>query len=106
MTNHTEAAAAEPLRLDMFEPEVGTIFTISFTDASFDLELREATALGRYIEGIHMRPPFSLLFVCPDQRVLEQGVYAIDHDRLGRQEIFIVPVAADADGVHYEAVFN
>lgn len=106
MTNHTEAAAAEPLRLDMIEPEVGTVFRMSFTDAEFDLELREAKPLGRFLEGIHMRPPFALLFVCPDRRVVAQGMYAMDHDRLGRLEIFIVPVAADEDGVHYEAVFN
>jgi hypothetical protein len=105
MTNQPEAAP-ELLRLDIIQPELGSVFTISFTDARFDLELREAKALKHYIEDIHPRPPFSLLFVCPDQRVLQQGIYAMDHDRLGRQEIFIVPVAADADGVHYEAVFN
>lgn len=105
MTNQPEAIAP-PLTLALFEPEVGSTFTISFTDGRFDLELREATALKYHDPQVHARHPFVLLFVCPDDRVLEQRTYAIDHERLGRLEIFIVPVAADADGVHYEAVFN
>ena len=55
---------------------------------------------------VQIRHPFALLFVCQDERVLEQGTYAIDHERLGRLEIFVVPVAANESGVHYEAVFN
>lgn len=90
----------------MFAAEVGTPFTIRFTDAQFDLVLREATALAHHMPHIHSRAPFSLLFVCTDNRILEQGNYAITHERLGVFEIFIVPVAEDADGVHYEAVFN
>jgi hypothetical protein len=106
MTNQPEAAVPPSLRLDMLEPEVGSIFTMSFVDAAFDLELREARPLGRLIEGVHERPPFTLLFVCSDRRVVAQGLYAMDHERLGRVEIFIVPVAEEADGIHYEAVFN
>jgi hypothetical protein len=105
MTNHPEAAAP-PLTLELFQPEVGSTFTIAFTDDSFALALREATAVGYHDPQIHKRHPFALLFVCPDPRVLQQGIYAIDHERLGKLEIFIVPVAADGDGVHYEAIFN
>lgn len=94
------------MSLELFQQEVGGRFTISFTDARFDLLLREATALKYHDPQIHARHPFSLFFVCPDQRVLNQGTYAIDHERLGRLEIFIVPVGADGDGVEYEAVFN
>jgi hypothetical protein len=105
MTNQPEAAVCV-LSLEMFEPEVGGAFTISFTDAQFDLRLREATALGHHASHIHTRPPFSLLFVCDDRRILGQGAYAIEHERLGMLEIFLVPVGADDDGVQYQAVFN
>lgn len=105
MTNQPEPAAPL-LTVLQFEPEVGSTFTISFTDARFELELREVQALKYHDPKIHARHPFSLVFVCPDERVLEQGVYAIEHERLGMLEIFIVPINADADGVHYEAVFN
>lgn len=105
MTNQSEAVAA-PLSLELFEPEIGSIFAISFIDARFELRLREATALKYRVADIHARAPFALLFVCPDQRVLEQGTYAMEHARLGDLEVFVVPTAADEDGVHYEAVFN
>lgn len=105
MTNQPEAVAPR-LTFEQFEPEVGSTFTISFTNARFELELREAAALKYHDPKIHARHPFSLLFVCPDERLLQQGVYAIEHERLGMLEIFIVPIKADADGVHYEAVFN
>lgn len=105
MTNQPKPAVPD-LHLALFEPEVGSSFTIAFTDARFELQLREATALKYHNPHIHTRHPFALLFVCPDQQVLEQGTYAIDHERLGKLEIFLVPTAADADGIHYEAVFN
>ena len=105
MTNQPDAAP-RPMSLEFFQQEVGGRFIISFTDASFELHLREAEALKYHDPQIHARHPFSLLFVCADQRVLSQGTYAIDHERLGRLEIFIVPVGADANGVEYEAVFN
>ena len=105
MTNQP-GGAATVLRLELFEPAVGEFFTIAFTDARFDLRLREVTALMHHIPHIHRRPPFSLLFVCPDRRILNQGIYAIEHERLGMLEIFLVPVGADEDGVQYEAVFS
>jgi hypothetical protein len=105
MTNHP-VGAAPLLRLELFEPAVDEVFTISFTDARFDLRLREVTALKHHVPQIHSRPPFSLLFVCPDRRILNQGSYAIEHERLGMLEIFLVPVGADENGVQYEAVFS
>lgn len=105
MTNHPDAAPPL-LTLELFQPEVGSTFGLAFPDARFALELREAKALAYRDPHVHSRHPFALLFVCPDQRVLQQGTYAIDHERLGMLEIFLVPVGADADGVQYEAIFN
>ncbi len=49
---------------------------------------------------------FSIVFRGPVDRLLPQGIYTLTHDRLGAQEIFIVPVARDEQGISYEAVFN
>lgn len=49
---------------------------------------------------------FSLLFHGPAAYPLHQGIYAFEHDRLARQEIFIVPVGRDQEGMQYEAIFN
>ena len=49
---------------------------------------------------------FSLLFRGPSGPALAQQIYAFEHDRLGRFDLFIVPVGQDAQGLAYEAVFN
>jgi len=50
---------------------------------------------------------FSLVFRGETTRALGQNTYAFDHSRLGRFEMFIVPVGREnQDGCYYEAVFN
>lgn len=90
----------------MFETAIGQVFAIPFDDASFELTLTEAKLLKHYHPEVHERPPFTLVFRCPDPRVLPQSIYAMEHDLLGALEIFMVPIAGDAQGVSYEAVFN
>ena len=53
-----------------------------------------------------LREPFSLLFRGPAESMLPQRSYALSNERTGQIEIFLVPVARDAAGVTYEAVFN
>jgi len=62
------------------------------------LELVEAAGDGK---------KFSLLFRGDAARSLLQDTYAFEHPRIGRFEMFIVPVGrADGSRCHYEAVFN
>jgi hypothetical protein len=49
---------------------------------------------------------FSIYFEGPAQAQLAQQTYQMDHERMGRVEIFIVPIAGDEKVVRYEAVFN
>ena len=49
---------------------------------------------------------FSLFFRGPADIYVPQGTYTLEHERLGALDIFIVPVARDADGFLYESVFN
>jgi hypothetical protein len=50
---------------------------------------------------------FSLRFVGPAQSPLGQDTYRLDHRRLGRLTIFMVPVGSlDATQCHYEAIFD
>ena len=51
-------------------------------------------------------PGFSLLFRAATADRLPQGMYPLAHDRLGRLDVFLVPVGRDADGLLLEAVFN
>lgn len=49
---------------------------------------------------------FSLLLKGPLNAPLEQGLYRLQHEILGTVDWMIVPVAKDAEGYLYEAVFN
>jgi hypothetical protein len=62
---------------------------------AISLSLTEAQALKPSgLPGI--RPPFSLIFVGRDSRVLPQRLYRLEP----------APVGRDAQGVRYQAVFN
>ena len=49
---------------------------------------------------------FSLLFDGPADRPLVQRTYPFEHERLGRFELFIVPVGNERGRLQYQAVFN
>jgi len=71
---------------------------------SLTLELAEARALELPTKG-GAREQFSLLFNGPAEPLLPQAIYTLENAELGTIEIFLVPVAADGEGVDYEAVF-
>lgn len=49
---------------------------------------------------------FSLVFRGPLEAFLPQRLYRVGHDVLGEFDLFLVPIAQDAEGFQYEAVFN
>lgn len=57
-------------------------------------------------QGAPRQEVFSLLFRGPAERPLGQGICPLEHERLGRLAIFLVPVGRDEAGLLYEAVFN
>ena len=50
--------------------------------------------------------PFSLILRGPRAPLVPQATYALSHPRLGRIELFLVPVGQDAAATRYEVVFN
>lgn len=52
------------------------------------------------------RAPFSLLFACDPDSEPMQAVFDIEHERLGTQSVFMVPVGKDDRGLLMEAVFT
>jgi hypothetical protein len=68
------------------------------------LELAQASPIDLPSKG-GAREQFSLLFNGPVEPVLPQAIYTLENEELGTFEIFLVPVAADEEGVDYEAVF-
>ena len=66
-----------------------------------DIELLTVTSLSspRQVQ-------FAILFQGPGNLLLPQGTYTLEHEALGRFELFLVPVGKNSDGFQYEAVFN
>jgi hypothetical protein len=79
-------------------------------DSAFRLSHEHGTTELRLIEvtdgSTDRQVSFSLLFRGPRQPLLAQQIYAFEHNRLGRFDLFIVPVKQDAHGLYYEAVVN
>jgi len=97
----------EKLTVESFAEEMGKAFRLTQADVpAMDLVLVEARSLSARSGAPGGRAPFSLVFLGPRDPVLAQRIYPLESPSLGRLEIFLVPVGADAQGVKYEAVFN
>ncbi len=79
----------------------GEAWSVAAGDACHTLRLNSAEQLvdtGR--EG----GEFRLEFLGPAEPLLEQAIYRFERDGAAH-EIFIVPIARDAEGIRYEAIF-
>ena len=100
----------DDLTLTSFAPLVGTVCRACLGTAGVvELELTEAVphrAAARAGAGGPPGDSFSLFFHGPADRPLGQRTYSIEHDQIGRFDLFLVPVGRDARGMQYQAVFN
>jgi len=96
MTLETQSAVAST-----FAEHLNSTFRLHHQPATTELELIEVSD-----GSTHGHINFSLLFRGPQQPLLLQQIYPVEHDRLGRFDLFIVPVKRDAQALYYEAVFN
>ena len=98
----------DTLTREQFAEHQGETFRLETGgSATFDLTLAEATPLGGAARGGE-REPFSLTFRGPAEPVLPQAIYPVEHPKLGKLEIFLVPIGPDPKekGMRYEAVFT
>lgn len=73
-----------------------------------DSKLIEVSCLGNGSpedKGEEERSSFSIVFLGPNEPVLTQRIYPIEHDVMGHLDLFLVPIGPNADGMRYEAVF-
>ncbi len=71
-----------------------------------EVELIEVTEFSEKSAGPSKRRPFSILFRAPKDINLPQGIYQVEHEKMGTLELFLVPIMPDENGNLYEAVFN
>lgn len=95
----------EAITIDTFRPHEGSAFVLEDPNREpVELRLTEVRSLG---ESSGQREPFALLFRGPPGApVYAQQTARLVHTELGALEIFLVPVAATADGADYEAIFT
>jgi hypothetical protein len=79
----------------------GTVYDVRAADTVFPLTLDKGLALS---DSGRAGGSFRLEFVGPPEPVLPQAIYSFANDGT-EQDIFIVPVARDANGTRYEAIF-
>jgi hypothetical protein len=86
-----------------FAPLLHEPFRIDRGDGSpFSVELIEVSEA----DSGAVRQQFSLVFRGGPTPPLPQRIYAVEHERLGRIELFLVPLGPDDDGQRYQAVFT
>lgn len=93
----------QELHVDRFAGQIQSDFEV-MDNPEIALSLRLVEVNDR------SKPPrqetFVLLFHGPAQYFLPQGIHKLNHPTLGEIDLFLVPVAQDAEGFQYEAVFN
>ena len=80
----------------------GDVYEIVFSDGSVALTVAQVEPIP---DAPRQAGGFRLEFVGPAEIVLPQAIYPLSRDGETR-EIFIVPIARDAAGTRYEAIFN
>lgn len=85
-----------------FLDHLNTTFRVSgATSEPLEIELVKVTSLS---SPGHVQ--FSIQFQGPGNLFLPQRTYTIEHETIGRFDLFLVPVGKNSTGFEYEAVFN
>ena len=80
----------------------GAVYQVAAADGVHELTLETASELP---SSIRAEGSFRLAFRGPFEPILEQAIYPFRNGEFA-SEIFIVPIARDASGTLYEAIFN
>ncbi len=99
--------ALDQLTLARVRPTVGSTYALDLGEyGALDLTLVAAEGYGvpAASDGV-AREPFSLEFRGPLDPQLGQATYQLVHAELGSLAVFLVPVARDAEGMRYQAIF-
>lgn len=88
---------------ETFAEHLNTNFTAQ-TDAEKEFEITLVEA--KSIISNKIQECFALLFCAPPDAPAVQQSFQLDHNTLGKMELFLVPVKKNEDGLFYEAVFN
>ena len=99
------------LTYDLFARLEKTRFQVLLDEHNrIELELAEVLVLRRgaaSAETTRTNPEsFSLTFRGPADRLLPQQTHIFEHEKVGRFNLFIVPLGREAGAIQYQAIFN
>lgn len=99
------------LTYDLFAGLEKTKFGILLDERNrIELELVEVLALrpggGKPASSAGKPEGFSLTFHGPGDRLLQQRTYMFEHEKIGRFDLFIVPLGREGGAFQYQAIFN
>jgi hypothetical protein len=95
----------DKLTIESFEPHVGTPFWLHAESRKIELRLTGAAKVMESEAARLTRTPFSLFFLSPV--LLPQRIYRVTHEAFAEPlDIFLVPIAREANGFTHEAVFT
>jgi len=93
----------EAFTMEMFAPQAGSKFTMDCGNTgAVELTLDSVNDLGSSARHIQ----FSMIFSGPQNSPLKQGIYRLEHGKLGTLNLFLVPIGKDQNRVQYEAIVN
>jgi hypothetical protein len=92
--------------VETFAGREGQAFTIQFADAVLELTLAQVERMPEEWGNADRREPFSVLFTGPPEHLLPQSIWPLDHEEIGRIELFLVPMEPKDGVARYEAVFT
>ena len=95
------AIEIESAEASMFAAHLNSTFRFQSAPAPAELEL--ITVSDASTPG-HIN--FTLLFQGPPQPPLAQKIYSVEHDQLGRFDLFNDPIKRDPKAIQYEAIIN
>ena len=96
----------EELTEDLFGQHLNTKFYIPLEDRRVELELVRVVGDKSSLEKIPGWERFSIYFLGPGDFYLPQATYHMEHESLGEQDIFLVPIGVEDKRFRYEAVFS
>ena len=103
----TATSKTAGLSLAAFKSQLGTNFLIYHQASKVKTTLVDITDFGSRKQTAAGKEGFSLLFRGPQETILNQDTYLIEHEELGIFSFLIVPIGiTKTRGPHYEAVIN
>jgi hypothetical protein len=95
------------LNMAAFKSQLGTTFSINNDAAKVKVKLVDVANFASRKQVAAGKEGFSLLFRGPQDNVLQQNTYLIEHAELGMLSFLIVPVGTrDTRSPYYEAIIN